>query len=86
MVLHMEHPPATLSSLSEVVKQRLEDAGISQRQAASQTGIPLTTLSRRLTGNSSFSVTELAALAGLFGIPVSRLAIEAEATDRSGAL
>jgi len=74
----MEHSPSINSGLAGVVKSRLREAGISFREAATRTGIPLTTLSRRLTGTSPFSADELAQLASLFGIAVSDLAGEAE--------
>lgn len=65
-------------ALAEVVKRRLEASGTSLRAASITTGIPLTTLSRRLTGTSPFSVTELVAFASMFEITMSCLAIEAE--------
>jgi len=74
----MEHPLSINSGLAGVVKTRLTEAGISLREAATRTGIPLTTLSRRLTGTSPFSADELALVASLFGIAVSDLAGEAE--------
>jgi hypothetical protein len=57
----------------------LKAAGITKRAAATLTGIPLTTLSRRLTGASPFLVTELPALARVLCVPVSDLAAAAEA-------
>lgn len=73
-VLHVEHP----LDLASVVLRRLDEAEISQREAAVRTGIPLTTLNRRLTGASPFLATELQSLASLLRTTVSRLAIEAE--------
>lgn len=77
-VLHVEHPEQTARSLADVISHRLREADISQREAATRTGIPLTTLSRRLTGTSPLLVTELASLASLLGTSVSCLANEAE--------
>lgn len=77
-VLHVEHPEQTSRSLAGVISHRLREAGISQREAAIRTGIPLTTLSRRLTGTSPLLVTELASLASVLGVSVSCLANEAE--------
>lgn len=85
-VLHMEHPPSINVGLAGAVKARLASGGISLREAASRTGIPLTTLSRRLTGASPFSADELASLANLFDTTVSGLAGEAEALVADGAL
>ena len=72
-------------ALAEVVKIALTEAGISQRDAASLTGIPLTTLTRRLSGNSPFLSTELDRIASLAGTTVSALAAEAEAAARGAA-
>jgi len=40
---------------------------MSQRDLAERTGIPLVTLNRRLTARTSFTVTELAAIAEALG-------------------
>lgn len=72
-------------ALAEVVKIALADAGVSRRDAAARTGIPLTTLSRRLTGNSPFLSTELAALASLAGTTVSALYADVELSGTDGA-
>ena len=64
--------------MSHVVREALRDAGISQRVASTETGIPLTTLVRRLSGRSPLLVTELAALASLAGVTVSELTARAE--------
>ena len=61
------------------VSAALSAAGIAQRDAATQTGIPLTTLSRRLTGNSPFTVVELDLLARILGVTVSALIAQAAA-------
>lgn len=74
----MEHSLAAATGFAAVVKGHLDRGGISQREAATRTGIPLTTLHRRLTGASPFSVNELLRIASLLDTTVSRLAIEAE--------
>ena len=75
----MDTPEQTSREISRTVSGALANAGISQRTAAEQTGIPLTTLSRRLTGASPFLVTELAVLATLLGTTVSAFTASAEA-------
>lgn len=65
-------------ALAEVVKNSLTEAGVSRRDAADLTGIPLTTLSRRLTGNSPFLSTELDRIASVTGTTVSALVSAAE--------
>lgn len=65
-------------AIAEAVKIALADAGVSRRDAAALTGIPLTTLTRRLTGNSPFLSTELDRIASVAGTTVSALALAAE--------
>lgn len=72
-VVYMDTPEQTSREISHTVSEALASAGISQRTAAAQTGIPLTTLSRRLTGASPFLVTELAVLAKVLDTTVSAL-------------
>ena len=74
----MDTPETTSAALASVVSEALSAAGISQRAAAEQSAIPLTTLSRRLTGRSPFTTSELFVLASLAGTTVSQLAAEAE--------
>ena len=76
-VVHMDTPEQTSREISRTVSEALRAAGISQRTAADQTGIPLTTLSRRLTGAAPFLVTELAVLAEMLGTTVSALTASA---------
>lgn len=73
MVLHMALPTSISRSIAESVASRLEASGITGRDAAARTGIANSTLSRRLTGHSPFTVTELEALAGLLGVTVAEL-------------
>lgn len=74
----MGTPEATAGGIARAVSAALRDAGISQREAANNAGIPLTTLARRLTGRSPFLTTELAALADLMGTTVSQLVAAGE--------
>ena len=69
----------TSRSIAANVSAALTTAGIPQRDAASRTGIPLTTLSRRLTGNSPFTIVELDLIAGILGVTVSDLIAQAAA-------
>jgi len=77
-VAYMDTPEQTSREISRTVSEALRAAGISQRSAADQTGIPLTTLSRRLTGAAPFLVTELAVLAKVLDTTVSALTASAE--------
>lgn len=74
----MDTPEATSRALAGAVAEALAEAGITQREASRLTAIPLTTLSRRLTGHSPFTVLELAALASVTSTTVSILAQRAE--------
>lgn len=78
----MDTPEQTSREISRTVSEALRVAGISQRSAAEQTGIPLTTLSRRLTGAAPFLVTELAVLAKVLDTTVSALTASAELVAR----
>lgn len=65
-------------ALGRVVTEALEAAGISSNAAAKQTGIPRTTLLRRLDGLSPFTTTELGRVATLLGTTASALMYAAE--------
>jgi hypothetical protein len=80
-VLYVDTSEQTSRKIALAVSQALTDAGISQRSAAEQSGIPLTTLSRRLTGASPFLITELAVLARMLNTTVGALTTAAEARD-----
>lgn len=69
----MATPTDTSRSIAAHVSAALSTAGIPQREVASRTGIPITTLSRRLTGHSPFNTNELALIADLLDTTVSRL-------------
>lgn len=66
-VLRMDTPQQTQQASAAAVTKALKEAKVSQRAASEMTGIPLTTLVRRLTGRAPFLITELAALADVCG-------------------
>lgn len=74
----MEHAEQTSRGIAAVVSQRIAASGLSRREIANETGIPLTTLTRRLMGTSPFLVTELAALASVLQTTVKNLVADAE--------
>ena len=78
--VHMEAPEQQSRAVAKAIATALREAGVSQRHAADATGIPMTTLSRRLTGKSPLLATDLAALAALAGTTISAIASRAEAT------
>ena len=65
--------------VSRVVTELLEQAGVSQKKASEVTGIPRSTLLRRLNG-SSFQILELRALAELLGTTITEIVARAEKT------
>lgn len=81
-----------------VIRAAMADRGLSQAAVSDQTGIPTSTLSRRLSGQGrAFLVTELKALAECLGLEVSELAqrassmcpdwcVEHETAGRDGAV
>lgn len=84
-VLYMDTPEQHARRVAEVVKRALEAAQIPQREASARTGIPMTTLVRRLGGSSPFKANELAALSGLIGCTVSSIFEAAERGVEAGA-
>lgn len=75
----MTTQPPTTKSIAEVASAALAEAGISQREAAELTGIPLATLSRRLTGRTPFILTELELIATLAGTTMADIVTRGEA-------
>lgn len=63
--------------ISRVVAELLDQAGVSHKKASEVTGIPRSTLLRRLNG-SSFQILELRALAELLGTSVTEIVRRAE--------
>lgn len=60
------------------VRAELARRRLTTRELAVGAGIALTTLRRRLAGESAFTLDELAAIAGCFGIPLMTLLERAE--------
>lgn len=60
-------------SVAGSVVHLMNEAGESRLSLSTKTGIPRTTLNRRLDGHSSFTVRELAAIATVLGANVSDL-------------
>lgn len=72
-------PAAATAATAAAIKAALQGAGLSEAEAARRTGIPQTTLNRRLVGNPpGFSIAELSSLATLLGRDVSDLLRQSE--------
>lgn len=69
-VSHMEHPTTTTAAprLGEVIREAIEKAGHTVRSAALASGIPHSTLDRKIkAGGESFTFAELARIATILG-------------------
>ena len=77
-VMPMSTDEPLTGPLARVVTDALKDAGRSQRDIAQTTGIPIATLSRRLTGRSPFITTELSLIAAELHTNVSDFYLAAE--------
>lgn len=72
-------PAAATAATAAAIKAALQRAGLSEAEAARRTGIPQTTLNRRLVGNPpGFSIAELSSLASLLGMDASDLLRQSE--------
>lgn len=65
--------PPTTRTVAERVRAAMETAGKNPKSLAEDAGIPRTTLIRRLTGNSSFTLNEIDALAPQLGVTAAEL-------------
>lgn len=74
-MVHMDHH--TLASLAVVVREALDDATLSDREVERLTGIPRTTLVRRL-ADGDFKFSELVRLASVITVPTWQLVKRAE--------
>lgn len=63
----MAHNATRTEALGRAVARRLDTAGLTYRTASERTGIPLTTLHRRL-HTGAFTLPELLAVADLLGV------------------
>ena len=75
----VEVATSAASQLPEAVRAAIETAGLSQAEVARESGIPLVTMHRRLSGRGrAFSVVELAAVGEVLGVSVVELGAAAE--------
>lgn len=70
----MSTSAAAAAATAAAVKAAIEQAGLSVNRAAALSGIPQSTLDRRLLGNPpGFTITELSSLASVLGVEVGAL-------------
>ena len=80
----MSTPAAAAAATAAAVKAAIEQAGLTVNRTAALSGIPQSTLDRRLLGNPpGFSIAELASLASLLGMDVSDLLRQSETAAES---
>lgn len=84
-VIHMDTPESIARQVSAEIRAAMKLAGMSQRDMAAKTGIPLVTLGRRLTGGKPFDIAELAAVASTLNIGVVDLMLRAERASSKAA-
>lgn len=65
-------------AIGRAAKGAITTAGLSLAEAAERSGIPLSTLSRRVNGTLPFSFPELVRIADICDVRVSDLALSAE--------
>lgn len=73
--IHMDNPTSTQTLTAQKVAAAVDAAGISLLGLANQTGIPRTTLHRRMTGHSSFYMEELHTIAKALSVPVTEFVV-----------
>lgn len=73
MTSHTDH------LVADKISEEMGTRGVSVKQLADATGISRMTLTRRLTGHSSFTIAELAAIAAHFETTTDQLVAAARA-------
>lgn len=74
----MDTPQTQADRLTGAIRAALDRAGVSRRELSARTGIPLTTLQRRLVSpGSGLQLAEATAIASALGTSLSDLAAEA---------
>lgn len=75
----MDTPEAVARQVAVEIKAAMASAGLSQREVADATNIPLVTLNRRLTGSGKpFDFGEVSAITAVLGISLTELVLRAE--------
>lgn len=76
-MLHMDS--TSTSRIADAVRELMTEQGVSTLELSEATGIARATLIRRLTGHSSFTVSELTSVAAHLGTRLSHLIEQGEA-------
>lgn len=87
-IIRMDTAAAAAAQIPGVVRAAMDTVGMTQRELADATQIPLATLSRRLTdGGRAFDLAELSAVAGALRTTLTEIVLQAEraAMERAAA-
>ena len=79
MMLRMAQPPSTAERVSALVSQQVKDCGVTVVWLCERTGIPRSTMLRRLSGRSAFNLNELDRIAEALRVPIESLLSESAA-------
>lgn len=74
----MATPNELSDRLADAIRDATTAAGVSQRELAARTGIPLVTINRKLNHASPFNAIELGAISEALGTSLVDLALKAE--------
>jgi transcriptional regulator with XRE-family HTH domain len=77
-MIHMTTATQLSDRLANAIRDAASSAGVSQRELASRTGIPLVTLNRKLNHSTPFNAIELGAISEALGTSLVDLALKAE--------
>jgi predicted transcriptional regulator len=72
-MLHMEHTTTTAERVSAQVVKQIKERGVTVVWLCDQTGIPRSTMLRRLSGRTPFDLNELERVSSALHVPVSDL-------------
>ena len=78
-VVRMDTAEALARQVAAEIKNAMKAAGVSQRDVADATGIPLVTLNRRLSGmGKPMTIAEAAAILPALNLSLTEIALRAE--------
>ena len=79
-MFHMDTTTAGLPrQITAQIREAMAAAGVSQRELATRTGLPLVTLNRRLTGTGKpFDLQELLSITATLGLSLTDVVLRAE--------
>ncbi len=76
-MLHMADTPTTAALVADRVAESIKASGVTVAWLCEQTGIPRTTLARRLNGSTAFDLNELDRIAAALRVAVTEFLVAA---------